>query len=204
MDEKLIIKEEDKAEDISRGSNLHESRQSIFESSWLQLQESFERLKKNEYFNDLEEGEESKQFSKKFISVNANESKISKTVKRKDNNESKLTNIKSRKSNWTKKSKKVENQNKVASADIKEWKEHKLHITSFMEHLKSLFVNKENDDISYSFGDYLSKPEDIRCDITNLEENDINFSKMNETLKSKIDSYGNQMADYYLKRVINR
>ena len=46
MDEKLIIKEEDKAEDIIRGSNLHESRQSIFESSWLQLQESFERLKK--------------------------------------------------------------------------------------------------------------------------------------------------------------
>lgn len=145
---------------------------SMFESSWLRIQESFENMRKDE---TIDEEKEVKDF-------------LTKKKKKKDKN---------------KKGKNIEFQDKLSSADIKDWKEQKLHIASFMEYLKTLFKEEKSEDLIYSFGNHLEIPNSISCDISHLEENDHKFQKMDITLKNNIDNYGNIMADYYIKKVRN-
>lgn len=145
------------------------NKSSIFETSWLKIQESFENLHKDE-----SEDDEIKDFVKK-------KNKKSKNKKGKEN----------------------DFRDKIASADIKDWKEQRLHMTSFMEYLKSLFRDQKSDDIYYTFGQHLEIPEEISIGIAHFEENDVKFQKMDETLKASIETYGNQMAEYYIKRVLS-
>ena len=158
-------------QDINKKLSISEIKhESIFESSWLRIQESFENLRKDK---SLEEEKEVKDF-------------LTKKKKKKEKN---------------KKGKNIEFRDKLSSADIKDWKEQKLHIASFMEYLKTLFKEAKSEDLNYSFGNYLDIPNSISCDIGLFEENDHKFHKMDITLKNNIDNYGNMMADYYIKKV---
>ena len=147
--------------------------ESIFESTWMRIHDEFDKMK-NEDDVDIED---EKLNAKDFISK-----------KKKDK---------------SKKGKDQKLEDKISSSDIKDWFEHKLHPTSFMEYLKTIFKDKNGPDIKYSFGEFVERDQNIPFDINlnKFEDGDLAFVKMDEELKKRIDSYGNLMIDQYLKRV---
>ena len=148
--------------------------ESVFASSWLRIHDEFDKMKNED--EGIELGED-KLDAKEYIGK-----------KKKDK---------------SKKGKDQKLEDKVSSADIKDWTEQKKHTTAFMEFLKTLFRERDGADIKYSFGEFLDRPQDIpkEIDLIRLEENDLSFVKMDENVKKNIETYGNHMVDNYLKRV---
>ena len=148
--------------------------ESIFASSWLNIQNEFTKMKN--------EGDDPK-----LIADDLNAEAANLQSKAKDKNT---------------KGKHEKFEDKISAADIKDWKEHKLDIIAFMELMKTLYISPE--EARYTFENTYDKPSHLpeTKKYSGLEENDIEYKSMDPKYKLALDTYGNAMMDMYLKNVI--
>jgi hypothetical protein len=149
--------------------------ESVFASTWMKMHHDFENMKKEDEEQNTDD--KLKTEAKEYIGK-----------KKKDKSKS---------------GKQEKLEDKVTSADIKRWLEHKRDAASFMEFLKTLYPDKSGEDIKYSFGELVSRPESIPkdLDILGLMEGDLVNLKCEESVKNAIETYGNQMVETYIKKV---
>lgn len=170
------------SENKPEGANLNKAdgelykSESVFASSWLRIQKEFKELKK----------EDDQQVPDEDLKNDANEI------------------IGKKKKDKSKKGKDVKLSDKVSSADIKDWFEHKRHIFSFMEYLKTIFKTIDGPEIQYSFGPYYKENQNIKksgIDLLKIDENDIPSMKIDDNVKKEIETLGNQMVEHYIQKV---
>jgi hypothetical protein len=177
-DNKKLLSQQNKSEEaqLNKPHGDIQKSESVFASSWLRIQKEFKELKQEEQ-PGVEE--DLKNDAKEIIGK-----------KKKDK---------------SKKGKDVKLSDKVSSADIKDWFEHKRHIFSFMEYLKTIFKSNEGPEIQYSFGSYYKEPINIKkhgIDVLKIDENDLPTMKVDDNVKKEIETLGNQMVEHYIQKVI--
>ena len=156
------------------GGDIQKS-ESVFASSWMRIQKEFQDLKKDEN-NEIGNENDLKEDAQEIIGK-----------KKKDK---------------SKKGKDLKLSDKISSADIKDWIEHKRHIFAFMEHLKTLFNQKDGKDIKHTFGQYYKDPNLPQLDkLRQMDEDALATMELDENVKSEVENLGQKMAQTYVENV---
>ena len=91
---------------------------------------------------------------------------------------------------------------KISTANVSEWKDHKWILAAFFLNYKKSFQLSE--EIPQTFQELENIPDDIPKDIADYTEDYADFKKLDANSKKKLDEYGRKLQDKYLARGLSK